>query len=65
MRNVRIVETDDDGCVVLPDHPDKRFLMRVNADGSILLQPATVVTEAQLVEIRTREFEDGHFAVVM
>lgn len=41
------VETDDRSRVVLPGHPNKRFIVRENADGSILLQPARVVTEAQ------------------
>ena len=41
------VETDDRSRVVLPGHPNKRFVVRENADGSILLQPARVVTEAQ------------------
>lgn len=42
-----IVETDARGRVVLPGHPNERFLVRENADGSLLLQPARVVTEAQ------------------
>lgn len=41
------VETDDRSRVVLPGHPNKRFIVRENADGSILLQPARVVAEAQ------------------
>ncbi len=41
------VETDDRSRVVLPGHPNKRFIVRENDDGSILLQPARVVTEAQ------------------
>jgi len=41
------VETDDRSRVVLPGHPNARFVVRENADGSILLQPALVVTEAQ------------------
>ncbi|MEZ0363037.1 hypothetical protein ACAG26_04960 [Mycobacterium sp. pUA109] len=41
------VETDDRSRVVLPGHPNRRFVVRENADGSILLQPARVVTEAQ------------------
>ena len=43
-----MVETDNRSRVVLPGHPDQRFLVQENADGSILLQPARVVTEAQL-----------------
>lgn len=42
-----MVETDDRSRVVLPGHPNQRFLVRENADGSLLLQPARVVTEAQ------------------
>ena len=41
------VETDGRSRVVLPGHPNARFVVRENADGSILLQPALVVTEAQ------------------
>lgn len=47
MANLKIVETDGDGRVVLPGHPDRRFLLREKEDGSILLQPASVVTEVQ------------------
>jgi hypothetical protein len=32
---------------VLPGHPNQRYLMRENDDGSILLQPARIVTDAQ------------------
>lgn len=42
------VETDSRSRVVLPGHPDQRFIVQENEDGSILLQPAQVVTEAQL-----------------
>ena len=42
-----IVETDDRSRVVLPGHPNQRFVLRDNPDGSLLLQPARVVTEAQ------------------
>ncbi|MGI8677074.1 MAG: hypothetical protein ACR2LX_00010 [Jatrophihabitans sp.] len=43
----RMVETDDRSRVVLPGHPNQRYVVRENADGSLLLQPARVVTEAQ------------------
>lgn len=43
-----VVETDGRSRVVLPGHPNKRFVIRENADGSLLLQPARVVTDAQL-----------------
>jgi hypothetical protein len=39
-----MAETDDRSRVVLPGHPNKRFVVWENADGSILLQPARVVT---------------------
>lgn len=42
------VETDARSRVVLPGHPKQKFLVRENSDGSLLLQPARVVTEAQL-----------------
>lgn len=42
-----MVETDDRSRVVLPGHPNQRYVVRENADGSLLLQPARVVTEAQ------------------
>jgi hypothetical protein len=42
-----MVETDDRSRVVLPGHPNQQFLLRENADGSLLLQPARMVTEAQ------------------
>lgn len=42
-----LVRTDSRSRVVLPGHPDQMFQMQENADGSILLQPARVVTAAQ------------------
>ena len=33
---------------VIPGHSNERFLVQENADGSLLLQPARVVTQAQL-----------------
>jgi hypothetical protein len=43
-----LIETDERSRVVLPGHPSQRFVLRENEDGSILLEPARVVTEAQL-----------------
>jgi hypothetical protein len=43
-----MVETDSRSRVVLPGHSNQRFLVQENPDGSILLQPARLVTEAQL-----------------
>jgi len=47
MAELILVETDSRGGVILPGHPSQRFVMRVNADGSILLEPADVATQAQ------------------
>jgi hypothetical protein len=41
------VETDDRSRAVQPGRPNQRFVMRENPDGSLLLQPARVVTDAQ------------------
>jgi hypothetical protein len=43
-----LIETDARSRVVLPGHPNQKFLVQENSDGSILLLPARVVTEAQL-----------------
>ena len=42
-----MVETDARSRVVLPGHSNRRFLVQENSDGSLLLQPARVVTDAQ------------------
>lgn len=43
-----LIETDSRSRVVLPGHPDEKFVVQENSDGSILLQPARVVTAAQV-----------------
>ena len=43
----KVVETDERSRVVLPGHARERFILRENADGSILLEPAQVVSGAQ------------------
>ena len=43
-----VIETDSRSRVVLPGHSNERFVVQENEDGSLLLQPASVVTEAQL-----------------
>lgn len=43
-----VIETDSRSRVVLPGHANQRFLVQEHEDGSILLQPAVVVSEAQL-----------------
>jgi hypothetical protein len=42
------IETDSRSRAVIPGHSNERFLLQENEDGSLLLQPARVVTEAQL-----------------
>lgn len=53
-----VVQTDSRSRVVLPGHPDQRFLLQENSDGSILLQPARVVSEAQAEYDTTPELQD-------
>ena len=48
LAGMTLIETDARSRVVLPGHPNQRFLVQENSDGSILLLPARVVTEAQL-----------------
>lgn len=47
MSEPAVIETDNRSRAVLPGHPNRRYLMRENDDGSILLQPARIVTDAQ------------------
>ena len=47
MSEPALIETDSRSQAVLPASPNRRFVMRVNDDGSILLQPARIVTDAQ------------------
>lgn len=42
-----VIETDARSRVVLPGHSNERFILQENSDGSLLLQPARVVTAAQ------------------
>ena len=53
-----LVETDGRSRVVLPGHSNQSFVMRENADGSILLEPARVVTDAQHDYDSTPELRD-------
>ncbi len=54
----QLVQTDARSRVVLPGHPNQRFLLRENADGSILLEPARVVSEAQAEYDETPELQE-------
>ena len=58
MSEPALIQTDSRGRAVLPGHPNKRYLMRENEDGSILLQPATVLTVAQHEFQSTPELQD-------
>jgi hypothetical protein len=53
-----VIETDNRSRAVLPGHPNQRYLMRENDDGSILLQPARIVTDAQQEYDTTPELRD-------
>ena len=53
-----LVRTDSRSRVVLPGHPDQMFLVQENADGSILLQPARVVMEAQAEYDETPQLQE-------
>ncbi|MFM8602013.1 MAG: hypothetical protein ACKORY_01880 [Actinomycetota bacterium] len=53
-----LVETDPRSRVVLPGHARQKFLMQENSDGSILLIPARVVSEAQYEYDQSPELQD-------
>ncbi len=53
-----LIETDGRSRVVLPGHSNERFVMQENADGSLLLQPARVITDAQFEYDSTPELQD-------
>jgi hypothetical protein len=42
-----LIKTDKQSRVTLPGHPNEQFLVRDNGDGTLLLEPAVVVTAAQ------------------
>lgn len=58
MSELAVIETDNRSRAVLPGHPNQRYLMRENEDGSILLQPARIVTDAQQEYDTTPELRD-------
>lgn len=55
---MELVKTDSRNRVVLPGHSDEMFLMRENPDGSILLEPAVVVSKSQLEYDRDPELRE-------
>lgn len=44
---ITVIETDSRSRAVLPGHSNERFLLQENSDGSLLLIPARLVTQAQ------------------
>ncbi len=56
--NMTLIQTDARSRVVLPGHPEQMFAMQENSDGSILLLPAKITTEAQLEYDQTPELRD-------
>ena len=42
-----LIETDARSRAVIPGHANERFVLHENEDGSLLLQPAKVITAAQ------------------
>lgn len=42
-----LITTDARGRVTIPGHPNQRFVVRDHEDGSVLLEPAVVVSAAQ------------------
>lgn len=53
-----LIETDARSRAVIPGHSNERFLLHENEDGSILLQPARVVTEAQYEYATSPELQE-------
>ena len=53
-----LVETDSRSRVVLPGHPNQRYLMIEQSDGTLLLEPALVVSAAQHEYDVTPELQD-------
>jgi hypothetical protein len=54
----QLIETDERSRVVLPGHPAERFIMQENEDGSVLLTPARVISDAQYEYDTTPELQD-------
>ena len=55
---VTIIQTDTRARAVLPGHKDEMFLMHENSDGSILLEPAVVISKAQRTYDESPELQD-------
>ena len=55
---VKLIETDARSRAVLPGHSNRRFIMDELPGGLILLQPAVVISEAQLEYVSSPELRD-------
>lgn len=53
-----LVETDSRSRVVLAGRPNERFIVTENPDGSLLLEPAVVVSRAQYEYDTSPELQD-------
>jgi hypothetical protein len=53
-----VIETDSRSRAVLPGNPNRTFLAHVNEDGSMLLEPARVISEAQYEYDTTPELQE-------
>lgn len=53
-----LIETDARIRGVIPGHPGERFLVRENGDGSLLLEPARVISAAQAEYDNVPELRD-------
>lgn len=55
---INIIETDARSRAVLPGHSNSRFIMDELPGGLILLQPAVVMSEAQLEYVSSPELRE-------
>ena len=53
-----VITTDSRSRAVIPGHPDRTFIVRENEDGSLLMQPARVISEAQYEYDTTPELQE-------
>ena len=56
--SVTLIETDARSRAVLPGHSNSRYIMDELPGGLILLQPAVVMSEAQLEYVSNPELRD-------
>ncbi|MCL2666635.1 MAG: hypothetical protein FWF02_02885 [Micrococcales bacterium] len=53
-----VVQTDSRSRLVLPGHPDQLYIVQPHEDGSILLMPGRVVSDAQLEYDNNPDLQD-------